>query len=46
MVNGSSPGTQMFVHDGSKMAKNIFTKVEFVENMCRICVRIRLQLDL
>jgi hypothetical protein len=34
MINGSSLGTQMFVHDGFKMAKDIFAKVEFVE----ICV--------
>ena len=46
MINGSSPSIQRFVHDDFKMAKVIFAKVEFVENMCRICVRVRLQLDL
>jgi hypothetical protein len=34
MVNGSSPDTQMFMHGGFKMAKVIFAKVKFVENMC------------
>ena len=34
MINGSSPGTQMFVHGSFKMAKVIFAKVKIVE----ICV--------
>ena len=31
MINGSSPGTQMFEHDSFKIAKVIFAKVEIVE---------------
>jgi hypothetical protein len=31
MINGSSLDTQMFVHVGSKIAMDIFAKVEFVE---------------
>ena len=34
MINGSSPGTQMFVHGSFKMTNVIFAKVEIVE----ICV--------
>jgi hypothetical protein len=46
MINFSIPSIQVFRHGGFKIAKVIFTKVEFVENMCQICVRVRLQLDL
>jgi hypothetical protein len=46
IINYSIPSIQMFEHHGFKMANVIFTKVEFVENMCGICVRVRLQLDL
>jgi hypothetical protein len=35
MINGSNPGTQMFVCSGFKIAKEIFTKVKFVA----ICVK-------
>jgi hypothetical protein len=42
MINGSSSGTRMFMHGGFMMVKDIFTKVEFVENICQICVRVRL----
>jgi hypothetical protein len=37
MINGSSPDTQMFVHDSFKMAKVIFAKVEIVV-ICGECV--------
>jgi hypothetical protein len=30
MINGLSLTTQMFKHDGFKMAKDIFAKMEFV----------------
>jgi hypothetical protein len=30
----------MLVHDGFKMAKDIFVKVEFVENLCQIYIRV------
>jgi hypothetical protein len=45
IINGSSLDTQMFVHVGSKIVKNIFTKVEFVEifiewNMCTSSARV------
>jgi hypothetical protein len=45
IINGSSLGIQMFVHDNFKMAKVIFAKVEFIE-ICVECVRVVLQLDL
>jgi hypothetical protein len=36
MINGSNPGTQMFVHDGLKIAKDIFAKVsvKYVYELC------------
>jgi hypothetical protein len=36
IINGSSPGTQMFMHDNFKTVKDIFAKVEFVDIMLQL----------